>query len=113
MRVKRLLANQKYTKVMRTYLQLGFCCTYNKQIFAFANRPKGTESAGQEYSLFLWYIFLRPFLFLIMGPSSVLLLSEDVLMLLLHNMDLLDLCVHDEHLQRVKGNNMKDKITYS
>ena len=37
-----------------------------------------------------------------MGLSSVPLVSEDVLMLLLHNMDLLDLCACDKHLQRLK-----------
>ena len=48
------------------------------------------------------YLFLRALLCFKMGPSSVWVLSEDVLMLLLHNMDLLDLCAYDKCLQRVK-----------
>ena len=38
----------------------------------------------------------------IMGLSSVKVLAEDVLMHLLYKMDLLDLCVHDKHLQSKK-----------
>ena len=45
-----------------------------------------------------------------MGLSSVLVLSEDVLMLLLHNMDLFDLCVCDKHLQRVKREEHEGKF---
>ena len=55
--------------------------------------------------------FLRALLHLIMGLSSVLVLSEDSLMFLLHNMDLLDLCVCAKYLQRVKS--MKENLTHS
>ena len=45
-----------------------------------------------------------------MGLSSVLALSEYVLMHLLHNMDLLDLFVHDKQLQMVKREQYEGKV---
>ena len=63
---------------------------------------KGAVLAGQEYSFLLLCLSLRLLLCLIMEPSSVLVLSEDVLTLLPHNMNLLDLCACDKCLQRVK-----------
>ena len=88
-----MLANQKCTKLVKfTWSWVVVVPTANKFV-ALANRVKGAVLAGQEYSFLLLCIFLRLFLCLIMELSSVLALSEDVLMLLLHNMDLLDLCV--------------------
>ena len=54
-------------------------------------------------------LFLRVPLCLIMGLSSVLILSENVLTLLLHEMDLLDLCACDKCLQRVKREEYEGK----
>ena len=67
---------------------------------------QGDKSTAFCYCPFLPDIFLC----LIMGQSSVLALSADVLILLLHNMDLLNLCMCDKHLHGVKSENMKEKL---
>ena len=98
-------------KVMKTNLELGSCCTYNNQICCLCRLGKRCSiGRTREQLFFLLCLSARHFLCLIMGPSSVLELSEDVLMLLLHNMDQLDLCVYDKHLQRVKREQYEGKV---
>ena len=47
-----------------------------------------------------------------MGYFSDLVLSLYVVRCFLHNTHLLDLCLYDMHLQMIKWNNMKEKLTY-
>ena len=44
------------------------------------------------------------------GPTSGLGLSQDVDRLFLHNIDLLDLCLCDMHMQRVKREQHEGKV---
>ena len=64
----------------------------------------------QDKCTFFLLLCLRALLCFLMGPSSVQVLSDDVLFLLLHKMDLLDLYACDNHLQRVKNKESKRKF---